>query len=237
MSAPDRRAMVERPGKDLSVRRQCALVGVARSGVYRPKPLAEADDLAVMRRIDELHLELPFYGSRRMTFELNKEGRGVNRKRVRRLMRVIGDRGAGSAPRHEQSRARAQDIPLPAARPEDCRAEPRVGGRRDLHPDGVRLPLSGGDHRLGQPGGSGMAAVEHQRCELLRGGAGGGAASVRKAADFQYRSGLHFHRRGFHQQACDGRRRDFDGRTRPLHGQHFHRTAVALDQGTKKKCI
>ncbi len=90
MSAPDRRAMVERPGKDLSVRRQCALVGVTRAGVYRAKPLAGADDLAVMRRIDELHLELPFYGSRRMTFELNKEGRGVNRKRVRRLMRVMG---------------------------------------------------------------------------------------------------------------------------------------------------
>ena len=59
MSAPDRRAMVERPGKDLSVRRRCALVGVARSAVYRPKPVARADDLAVMRRIDELHLELP----------------------------------------------------------------------------------------------------------------------------------------------------------------------------------
>ena len=81
MSAPDRRAMVERPGEDLSVRRQCALLSVARSGVYRPKPIAGADDLAVMRRIDELHLELPFYGSRRMTFELNKEGRGLNRKR------------------------------------------------------------------------------------------------------------------------------------------------------------
>ena len=90
MIAPDRRAMVERPGKDLSMRRRCALVGVARSGVYRPKPVAGADDLAVMRRIDELHLELPFYGSRRMTFELNKQGRGVNRKRVRRLMRVMG---------------------------------------------------------------------------------------------------------------------------------------------------
>src|SRR5271167_1941992 len=66
-----------------------------------------------------------------------------------------------------------------------------------------------------------MAAVEHQRCEFLHGGAGGGAASVRKAADFQYRSGLHFHRRGFHRQACDGRRRDFDGRTRPLHDNIF----------------
>ena len=90
MSTADRRAMVERPGKDLSVRRQCTLLNLARSGVYRPKPVPAADDLALMRRIDELHLELPFYGSRRMMFELNKEGCGVNRKRVRRLMRVMG---------------------------------------------------------------------------------------------------------------------------------------------------
>jgi putative transposase len=90
MSAPARSAMVERPGRDLSVRRQCALLSLARSGVYRPKSVVAMDDLALMRRIDELHLELPFYGSRRMTFELNKEGRGVNRKRVQRLMRVMG---------------------------------------------------------------------------------------------------------------------------------------------------
>ena len=79
-------------------------MGVARSGVYRLKPLAEADDLAVMRRIDELHLELPFYGSRRMTFELNKEGCEVNRKRVRRLMRVMGIEALVVRARHEQSR-------------------------------------------------------------------------------------------------------------------------------------
>jgi putative transposase len=90
MSAPDRRAMVELPGKDLSVRRQCTLLNLARSGIYRPKSVTGADDLALMRRIDELHLLLPFYGSRRMMFELNKEGRGVNRKRVQRLMRVMG---------------------------------------------------------------------------------------------------------------------------------------------------
>src|ERR1019366_1860215 len=59
-------------------------------GVYRLKPVTGADDLAVMRRIDELHLEPPFHGSRGMVFGLNKEGRGVNRKRVRRLMRVMG---------------------------------------------------------------------------------------------------------------------------------------------------
>jgi putative transposase len=90
MSVPDRRAMVERPSKDLSVRRQCTLLNLARSGVYLPEPVTGAEDLSLMRRIDELHLELPFYGSRRMRFELNKEGRGVNRKRVQRLMRVMG---------------------------------------------------------------------------------------------------------------------------------------------------
>ena len=90
MSAPDRRAKVERTESELSVRRQCALLNVARSGVYRPQPEPDAQDLAVMRRIDELYLEKPFYGSRRMTFDLNEEGRGVNRKRVQRLMRLMG---------------------------------------------------------------------------------------------------------------------------------------------------
>ena len=93
MSAPARRAKVERSGAALSVRRQCVLLNVARSGVYRPQPETSAEDLAVMRRIDELYLEKPFYGSRRMTFELNEEGRGVNRKRVQRLMRLMGLEG------------------------------------------------------------------------------------------------------------------------------------------------
>jgi len=90
MSVPERRAMVERPGEDLSVRRQCELLNLSRSGVYRPTPVTGADDLAMMRRIDELHLKWPFYGSRRIVFELNQAGHGINRKRVQRLMRVMG---------------------------------------------------------------------------------------------------------------------------------------------------
>jgi putative transposase len=90
MSVPERRAMVERPGDNLSIRRQCELLNLARSGVYRPGPVASADDLALMRRIDELHLKWPFYGSRRMVFELNQAGHGINRKRVQRLMCVMG---------------------------------------------------------------------------------------------------------------------------------------------------
>ena len=64
MSAPDRRAMLDRDHGRLSLRRQCALLGLARSGVYRPLPASDADDLALMRRIDELYTELPFLGSR-----------------------------------------------------------------------------------------------------------------------------------------------------------------------------
>ena len=59
MSAPERREKVERVGSDLSVRRQCQLLNVARSGVYRPRPEPDAEDLALMRRIDELYLEKP----------------------------------------------------------------------------------------------------------------------------------------------------------------------------------
>src|SRR6202451_3739643 len=90
MSVPERRAMVEQPGENLSVRRQCELLNLARSGVYRPAPETRTDDLTLLWRVDELHLKWPFYGSRRMVFELNQAGHGVNRKRVQRLMRVMG---------------------------------------------------------------------------------------------------------------------------------------------------
>ena len=88
MSAPDRRAMLDRADKSLSVRRQCALLGVARSGVYRVRKPANDNDGALMRRVDELHLEYPFYGSRRMAVVLRDDGWVVNRKRAERVMRL-----------------------------------------------------------------------------------------------------------------------------------------------------
>ncbi|MGB9429167.1 MAG: IS3 family transposase [Gammaproteobacteria bacterium] len=74
----------------LPVVRQCELLGMARStAYYRPAPVPEAD-LALMRCLDELHLELPFYGSRRLVDALADRGQHVNRKRVQRLMRLMG---------------------------------------------------------------------------------------------------------------------------------------------------
>ena len=90
MSLPARRAMINPAKSDLSVRCQRELLALARSSVYRPKSATATHDLALMRRIDELHLKLPFYGSRRMMFELDKESPKVNRNHVRRLMRLMG---------------------------------------------------------------------------------------------------------------------------------------------------
>lgn len=74
----------------LPVTRQCQLLKVTRSTVYyRPTPLPE-DTLTVMRVLDEIHLELPFLGSRKLVTELAKRGLIVNRKRVQRLMGLMG---------------------------------------------------------------------------------------------------------------------------------------------------
>ena len=90
MSRSERLALVDHDDPVVPVVAQCRLLKVARSSLYyRPAPVS-ADDLAVMRRMDELHLAWPFYGSRRMVAVLRREGWAVNRKRVKRLMRVMG---------------------------------------------------------------------------------------------------------------------------------------------------
>jgi putative transposase len=90
MSQTARLAMVSRPHPDFSIARQCALLKVPRSTLYyKPKPISD-DDLTLMRRIDEIYMKWPFYGSRKMTAELRGERWDVNRKRVRRLMRLMG---------------------------------------------------------------------------------------------------------------------------------------------------
>ena len=90
MSRSARLALVDHDDPALPVVAQCRLLKVERSTLYyRPVPVS-ADDLAVMRRIDELHLAWPFYGSRRMAAVLRREGWEVNRKRAKRLMRVMG---------------------------------------------------------------------------------------------------------------------------------------------------
>jgi putative transposase len=84
------RPLVERGHAEISVRRQCELLGVNRSGLYY-EPLGESEEnLRLMRLLDEQYTRAPFYGSRRMREWLVTEGYAVNRKRVSRLMALMG---------------------------------------------------------------------------------------------------------------------------------------------------
>ncbi len=86
------------PGEALSVRRQCEILAINRSSLYYESVGPDPEELELMRRIDELHLEFPFYGSRRMSRELRSKGLVANRKRVQRLMRIMDLEGLAPKP-------------------------------------------------------------------------------------------------------------------------------------------
>jgi len=90
MSRAERRALVERADPALPVSRQCRLLAVSRSSVYRQPAEVSEVDRAIMALIDRHYLARPYYGSRRMAAWLATQGHLVNRKRVQRLMRLMG---------------------------------------------------------------------------------------------------------------------------------------------------
>ena len=101
----ERRALIE-PSIPPSMRRQCELLAVNRSSLYYAPVEPDAEELALMRRIDELHLKRPFFGSRMLTQTLKKKGLVINRKHVQRLMRLMGlesmaPKPKTSSPAHE----------------------------------------------------------------------------------------------------------------------------------------
>ena len=84
-----RRGLVEADAS-VSMRQQCELLGVNRSSLYYTPVEPDADELLMMRQMDELHLNRPFFGSRKMMQTLRAKGVVVNRKKVQRLMRLMG---------------------------------------------------------------------------------------------------------------------------------------------------
>src|SRR3981081_1504631 len=84
-STDDKRPWIDPQHPHLSIQRQCELLGVPRSTwYYQPRPESE-ENLNLLRRLDQLYLKRPFYGSRKMAVELE-----VNRKRIQRLRRILG---------------------------------------------------------------------------------------------------------------------------------------------------
>ena len=102
--------MIKRNGK-LSLSRQCELLGVGRSSLYYTPRGESAQNLALMRRIDELYLAYPFYVSRQMVRHLQREGTSVGRHRVRRLMRLMGLEAIYCRPRTSVAHRATESIP------------------------------------------------------------------------------------------------------------------------------
>lgn len=103
MNWDELRGLVEEGHPALSIRRQCELLGINRSTWYYEEAEESKANLCLMRRIDEQYLQTPFYGSRRMTAWLQQAGEAVNRKRVQRLMRLMGLEAIYPKPRLSQA--------------------------------------------------------------------------------------------------------------------------------------
>jgi putative transposase len=82
--------MIETSHAELSIRRQCELIGLNRATFYAAPAGETAFNLHLMRLMDEQYLRTPFYGYPRMTVALQRQGYAVNRKRVARLMQKMG---------------------------------------------------------------------------------------------------------------------------------------------------
>jgi putative transposase len=105
------RVLVEPGHAKLSVRRQCALLGLNRASFYYQAATETEDNLRLMRQLDEEYTRHPFYGSRKLMRWLREQGEEVNRKRVQRLMRLMGLEAIYPKPRLSQGGANHRVFP------------------------------------------------------------------------------------------------------------------------------
>lgn len=89
---------MDRESKEISLSKQAKLLSLNRTGIYYRPLLPTAEEIAIKRRIDENYTQYPFYGSRRITAQLNRESIPINRKRVQRYMREMGIAGICPGP-------------------------------------------------------------------------------------------------------------------------------------------
>lgn len=94
-----KRSWIEPDHPQLSLRRQCDLLNLNRTSYYHTPAVESAENLKLMRRLDELHLKYPYYGSRKLAFLLSTPKVAINRKRVQRLMRIMGIEAVYCKPR------------------------------------------------------------------------------------------------------------------------------------------
>lgn len=89
MSNPVKRGLIEPQNKDISISRQCELIGINRSDYYYEPQGESAENLAIMAAMDKLHTDYPTYGVKRMVVNLPEQFQPTNHKKIRRLMRLM----------------------------------------------------------------------------------------------------------------------------------------------------
>ena len=174
-----------------------------------------------MRRIDELFLAHPFLGSRRMAKMLSREGARVNRKRVQRLMRLMGIEALGPKPNTSKPAPGHTVYPyllrgLTIERPNHVWAA-----------DITYIPMGAGSYTWwrSSTGRAGRCCRGGCQTPWTRASASmpwRRRCPVRAAGDLQHRPGLAVHERGLHRHAGGGRHQDQHGRARALDGQRLH---------------
>ena len=168
MSSAARRALVDRADPALPVVAQCRLLECRARRCITSLQQSFEDDLALMRRMDELYLAWPFSGSRaRMVAVLRRDGVVVNRKRVRRLMRLMGLEAVSQKPNTSAGHPRTQSVHPICCAAWRSSSQPSLVCRYNVYPDGKGLRLPGGGHGLVPPAGYLMAAVDHDGGGLL----------------------------------------------------------------------
>ncbi|MCK7485511.1 MAG: IS3 family transposase [Bacillus subtilis] len=180
--------MIEPADRRLSIRRQCALLGIPRSGVYyRPRPRIQRHTAhhGTIRAIAEAQ---PFYGYRKVALELHSREVDLTEKQVRRVMRALQDQGPASQAEHERQASPEPGLPVPAQGQGNPPSKPGVVYRPDLcQVAGDRLCVPRGDHGYLQPQGSVLARLQQHGHPILRGCPAGGPGYPRRTDDLQYR--------------------------------------------------
>ena len=201
MSLAQRRKMVDREHPSLSMTRQCALLGVSRSGLYCRSRGTSEEDLALMQAMDRQYLETPFFGSRRMRVWLERQGMVVGRKRVQRLMRTMGLRAIYRGPR--TSRPAPEHRVYPYLLRNVQITQPNQVWAADI----TYLPMARGFLYLvaimdwHSRYVVVLAVVQHPGGRLLHRGLAGGAGSG-PAGGVQHRPGQPVHQRGGSSMCC-----------------------------------
>ena len=169
MSLADKKTLVDPANDTISLRAQCRLIGLARSShYYRNRPVPE-EALHLMHRIDQIFTECPIFGARQIQYKLREEGLRVGRRRIRRIMLILGLEAIYKKP--NTSKPNPEHQVYPYLLKEKIIDQPNQVWCADI----TYIPMKKGvlsscHHGLGHTQGARAPLEQYDACGLLRWG-------------------------------------------------------------------